>query len=315
MRKEWVKYICDPIDKTDLEIHSISKMVKGGIDSGILKSKSGNFYKIKNGVPILLTKNTQSVESVNSFGYEWNEFDFDYGKEGWLRDIVAPALGGTDYFKDKIIVDCGAGSGRQSFWMAQSGAKFIFCLELSSAARTIIKKVTKPYKDKIFVIQADISHLPINTKNVNINLVYCINVIQHTQNVENTVIELSKLLARKSTLLFNIYMIRGRKSLLKILDLLRYLTKRIPYRLLKYCCFLLTCLFYPLSYLPVVREVVGKVVPISHSFKETWLCFYDLLGSHEYQKFYSQKEVRDILKKAKLRVMKRAKYAFLLKKK
>lgn len=314
MKKEWVKYVCDPVDKTDLNIYSISKRDNDEIISGLLKSKSGNFYKIKNGVPILLTKSTQTVESVDSFEYEWNEFDFDYGKKGWLEDIVAPTLGTTDYFKDKIVVDCGAGSGRQSYWMAQSGAKFVFCLELSRAAQAIIRKVAKPYNDKIFIIQADISHLPINTKNVNINLVYCINVVQHTQNVENTVIELSKLLTRKSTLLFNIYMIRDRKSLLKILNLLRYLTKRIPYRLLKYCCFLLTCLFYPLSYLPVVREVIRKVVPISRSFKETWLCFYDLLGSHEYQKFYSQKEVRGILKKAKFRVMKRTKYAFLLKK-
>ena len=78
MKREWVEYLCDPIDKSDFKINSISKKSGDDIISGVLKSKSGNFYKIKDGVPILLTKETQSVESVESFEYEWEEFDFDY---------------------------------------------------------------------------------------------------------------------------------------------------------------------------------------------------------------------------------------------
>jgi 2-polyprenyl-3-methyl-5-hydroxy-6-metoxy-1,4-benzoquinol methylase len=302
MKKAWVKYLCDPVDKTELTVCSVSKIVKGDIVSGRLKSKSGNFYKIENGVPILLTKKTQKVSSVESFDYEWNEFDFDYGRKGWLEDIVIPLIGNKNYFKNKIIVDAGAGSGRQSYWMAQSGAKFIFCLELSNAARTIIKKVTKKYKNKIFIIQADISYLPINLKKINIDLVYCVNVIQHTKSPGRTLRELSKLMRRKSEMMFNIYLTKGRNITLKVVNLTRGFTKLIPKEVLKYLS-----LFIALAMYPFYR--------LGHNFKEMWTDIYDLLGSHRYQKFYTKKELSKIVNESRLKIIKRSKYGFLLKRK
>lgn len=123
--------------------------------------------------------------------------------------MVRPSIGGLKYFKNKVIVDCGAGSGRQSLWMARAGARFVFSLELSGAAQTIIKKVTERYQDKIFVIQGDLAHLPINKKFVGVDLIYCVNVIQHTQNPQKTLSELSLFLRPGSEFLFNIYLKRG----------------------------------------------------------------------------------------------------------
>src|SRR5579859_1815599 len=129
MKKAWVKYLCDPIDGSAMKLVSVSKVENGYIVNGVLKSKSNHTYNIKNGVPILLNKKTQEKSSVDSFAYEWNEFDFDYGKKGWLQGVVKPALGSTKYFKGKVIADCGSGSGRQSLWMAKAGAKFVFSFE------------------------------------------------------------------------------------------------------------------------------------------------------------------------------------------
>jgi len=185
MKIQWVEYICDPLDKSKLDFCKITKKHGDDVVSGVLKSKSGNYYKIKNGVPILLTKSSQAISTVVSFAYEWNEFDFDYGKKGWLSDIVKPTVESLEYFKDKIIVDCGAGSGRQSLWMVQAGAKFVFALELSDASRMITKKVADITNHKIFVIQCDISNPPIDTKNIKIGLIYCINVIQHTKDARS----------------------------------------------------------------------------------------------------------------------------------
>lgn len=315
MKKRWLKYICDPIDKSNLEIHSVLKKRGDGIITGFLKSKTGNLYKIKNGVPVLLTKTTQSIESVASFGYEWNEFDFDFGKEGWLKDVITPIGRKTNFFRDKVIVDCGAGSGRQSRWMMEMNAKFVFCVELSNAAHKIIKRVTRPYRDNVFVIQADISHLPINPRNINIDMVYCVNVVQHTKNVQKTTIELSKLLRKNSTLLYNIYLAKNRKLRLKLLGLVRSFTKLVPYKLLKHFSFLVAFIFYPLSFLPIVRNFVKSFVPLGHDFKETWLCIYDLLGPHEYQRFYTDSELKNILDKSGLKIVNKTEYALLLKKK
>lgn len=301
MRQEWIKYLCDPIDKTSLRITKIFEKKGQNILFGTLKSKSGNIYRIKEGVPILLNRHTQSVRTVDSFAYEWKEFDFDYGKKGWLQDIVKPIVGSTKYFKNKTIVDCGSGSGRQSLWMAQAGAKFVFSIELSDSARSMVKKIAKRFKDKIFVIQADITHLPINRKSVAIDLAYCINVIQHTKSPRRATLEISKLLSRSSDFIFNIYLRRGNLYLLDSIQFFRKMLAFFPNTIIKF-----------ISLIVAIFTCFLKAK--GHSFKEFWLDIYDLLGSHSYQKFYSEEYLSKILAESKLKIIKRSYYAMILKK-
>ena len=301
MRKEWVRYLCDPIDKTNLKIDKIFKINGSNILFGTLRSESGNIYSIKEGVPILLNRHTQPVRTVDSFAYEWEQFDFDYGKKGWQEDVVRPSVGGLKYFKNKVIVDCGAGSGQQSLWMAQAGAKFVFSLELSNAAQTIIKKVTERYQDKIFVIQGDLAHLPINKKFVGVDLIYCVNVIQHTENPQKTLSELSLLLRPESEFLFNIYLKRKNLCLINLVQLLKKIMKEFPNSLIKLISLMIAITTYPLKL-------------TKHSFRESWLDVYDLLGSHSYQEFYSEKDVAKMLTKSRLKIVKRSHYAMILKK-
>lgn len=312
MNKKWIKYLCDPTDKSELRIYSINNAEGDNIISGRLKSNSGNFYKIKNGVPILLTSKTQRISSVRSFAYEWNKFDFDYAKKGWFKDLIRPIVGRLDYFKNKTIVDCGAGSGRQSLWMAESGAKFVFALELSDSAYDIKQRVRKSLEQKIFVIQCDISHIPINIKNVKIDLVYCVNVIQHTKFPQATLVELSRLLNKNSSLIFNIYLEKGRKLFLRSLDLARKVTKYLPFVVLKNMSFLIAVVCFVCSLSPIGGKWFRKSLPIDHGFRETWLSIYDILGSHEYQKFYTEHELGDMLRKSRLQITKRSEYALLL---
>ena len=104
MRGKWIKYLCDPIDKTNLCIDKIVDKKGDDILFGTLKSKSGNIYKIENGVPILLNSRTQPVRTVDSFAYEWEQFDFDCGEKGWLEDVVRPSVGGLKYLLSKPIL-------------------------------------------------------------------------------------------------------------------------------------------------------------------------------------------------------------------
>lgn len=313
MKQEWIKYICDPVDKTSLNIDKIFEKKGQYIIFGTLKSKSGNIYNIREGIPILLNRHTQSVRTVESFAYEWKTFDFDYGKKSWLQDVVRPVLGSIKYFKSKTIIDCGAGSGRQTLWMAQAGAKFVFSIELSDSAMTMVKEVTNKFRDKVFVIQADIEHLPINRKSIEVDLAYCVNVIQHTKNPKKTTLEISKLLNQDSGFIFNIYLEKGRKNFLTILNFIRNITKFIPHSILRYISYFIAYFCYIFSFLPFIGSWFKKSLPTRYGFKETWLSVYDILGSHEYQKFYTENELGLILKKANLKIIKRSKYAMLLK--
>lgn len=299
MLKKWVKYLCDPVDKSSLKMAKIIEKKGNDVVAGTLKSKSGRVYQIKDGVPILLNRYTQSIKSVDSFAYEWENFDFDYGKKGWLKDIVKPVLGSTKYFKNKTVIDCGSGSGRQSLWIAEAGAKFVFSVELSDSARSMVKKITKKYEDKVFVIQADIAHLPIKKKAAEIDVAYCVNVIQHTKNPMKTTREISNLLGEKSKLIYNIYLRRGNTFLIDLVQLLKKTLRKLPKSLINYISFIFAIGFYMFK-------------SNKHSFKELWLDIYDLLGTHLYQKFYTEKELQNILRYSGLRTKKRSKYALVL---
>ncbi|QQG42247.1 MAG: class I SAM-dependent methyltransferase [Candidatus Woesebacteria bacterium] len=314
MLKKWTKYLCDPVDKSPLKIVKIIEKKGNDVIAGTLKSKSGRIYQIKDGIPILLNRYTQSVKSVASFAYEWDEFDFDYGKKSWLTDIVKPTLGSTKFFKNKTIIDCGSGSGRQSLWMSQAGAKLIFSLELSNASRTTTKRVAEMSNGKVFVIQCDISNPPVNVRTVKVDLIYCVNVIQHTKNVNRAVMSISKLMNKSTDFIFNIYLVNGREKFLKFLGIVRIVTKLIPHALLKYLSFVLAVFSFLLSNVPPMGNWLKKSLPLKHGFKETWLDIYDILGSHEYQKFYSEKELLEILDYSKLDIKKRSRYAMMLNK-
>lgn len=299
MLKKWIKYLCDPVDKSSLKIGKITEKKGNDVIVGTLKSKSGRIYQIKDGVPILLNRYTQSIKSVDSFAYEWESFDFDYGKKGWLKDIVEPTLGSIKYFKNKTVIDCGAGSGRQSLWMAEAGAKFVFSVELSDSARSMVKKVIDKYRDRVFVIQADIAHLPIKKKTAEINVAYCVNVIQHTKNSMKATREISNLLGEKSEFVFNIYLRRGNMYLIDLVQLLKKTLRKLPKSLINYISLVFAIGFYPFK---------SKNL----SFKELWLEIYDLLGTHSYQKFYTEEYLAGMLKNLKLNIVKRSYYVMLL---
>ena len=209
-------------------------------------------------------------------------------------------MGSTKYFKNKTIVDCGAGSGWQSLWMAQAGAKFIFSIELSDSAMTMVKKITEWYRDKIFVIQADLAFLPVNPLKTKVDLVYCVNVIQHTKNPQKTLSKLSSLLRPESEFLFNIYLKRGKFYLINSVQFFKKIVKVFPKFLIRLISLVIAIIAYPVK--------LKK-----HGFREFWLDVYDLLGPHSYQKFYSEEYVTKMLAKSKLKITKRSHYAMLLK--
>lgn len=301
MIKRWIKYLCDPVDKSSLEIDKITKRNGNDVIFGTLRSKSGRTYKIKNGVPVLLNRYTQPTKSVDSFAYEWESFDYDYGKKSWIRDIVKPVLGSVEYFRNKIVIDCGAGSGRQSLWIAEAGAKFVFSIELSNSSMTMVREVTKKYKDRVFVIQADIAHLPIKKKTADVDVAYCVNVIQHTKSPLKTISEISKLLNKKSEIVFNIYLERQNSYLIGLVQFFKRLVSKLPKPLINLISMILAVGLYPIK---------SK----NHDFKGLWLEIYDLLGTHWYQKFYTEEYLAGILKKLKLKISKESYYAMILSK-
>ena len=308
MKLAWTDLLCDPIDGTKLKL--VNPLIKKGyIVSGNLVGRSGSVYRIKKGIPILLPPSAQSTSSVESFAFEWDEWGYLFAKKNWLKNNIRPLLGTESEFKGKTIVDAGAGSGAQSRWMAESGAKLVISLELSNTIFNRHKETVKGFEDVIFPIQCDVAYLPITVKP---DILYCINVLQHTKDPKKTFNNLSRLMHEKSIFLFNVYNKEGVLGS-NIFKVLRRVTRRLPFRIWRSFSFLVAFGIFALDkLLPWVIKSKYRDVHYSDDFKELWLQIYDAFGAHSYQFTLSQKEQLDLIRKAQLRIKVRDSLGYLL---
>ena len=73
----------------------------GNIEPGVLLSSTGRRYPIIMGIPRFV--DYVPIKSEESFGDEWNYFNFTKFKVNW----IAYTFGSTDSFKGKLIVNVG----------------------------------------------------------------------------------------------------------------------------------------------------------------------------------------------------------------
>lgn len=308
MRVEWISLLRDPIDKSKLKL--IDPVFKNGrLLSGKLLSSSGRVYRIKEGIPILLSRETQSLNSVKSFAFEWDEWGYLFAKKNWLKNNIDPLLGNASKFKNKIIIDAGAGSGAQSRWMAEAGARMVISLELSDTIFSRHKKTIKGFESVIFPIQCDISYLPIVLKP---DILYCVNVLQHTKDPKKTFRNLISLMNKKTLFMFNVYNEEGFLGSYTV-KILRQIIKLLPFRIWRGLAYIIASGILLLDKtVPWIIKLGYGNVHFSKDLKELWLQIYDAFGSHHYQYTLSQKEQINLFKEAKLKVKARSNFGYLL---
>jgi len=203
-------YLREPVTKTSLTLIDEVIDEKGNIVSGALRSPSGRRYPIIDGVPRFV-ESTELREAVQSFGDEWNHFNFTDQKVQWLSHIVKNTFGSTEIFQDNVIVDCGGGSGAQSKWFAEYGAKHVIMLELSHTVDGIARQNLAGLSN-VDIVQCSIDAPPLASHGID-GIVYCCNVIQHTPSVENTARALFDLVAPGGEFVFNCYPLNDRTPL------------------------------------------------------------------------------------------------------
>lgn len=303
--------LCDPDSYAPLclEIH---KQDGDNIIEGRLIAPSGKSFPIRNGIPRFVEE--EILASVTSFGDQWNHFNFTAHKRHWLEHMVANTFRSTDAFADRLIVDAGGGSGAQSRWMLESGARHVILLELSHSVDDVVaRNFGASFTDRLDVIQCSIDAPPFRPNSID-GLVICHNVIQHTPSVMRTATALFAIVAPGGEFVFNCYR-RGNLNVLSFIR--RYLTygpmrallRRMPFSIiLAYSRFmgalrLVPALGWTLNKLRL--SITGKVPYIAG---ETWLArmqrvyhltalnTFDTFGSHGYQHYLSLGEQSAIIK-------------------
>src|SRR5712691_1374457 len=304
MHTRLLSYLCYPIDSSPLCLSIGSKIENDRVETGDLVSEVGRTYPIINGVPRILVDEALRA-SVQSFGDEWNYFNYDRFKANWLKHIANGAFGSPSYFKDKVIVDCAAGSGMHTKWMSEYGAKHVIALELSNSVDGIMRENLRGL-DNIDVIQCSIDAPPIRTGSIN-GLVICNAAIQHTPSVERTADALWRLVGPSGELSFSCYL----KYPNDLIWMARWLLVYRPLRAILSRCSFTTIMAYAktmarLRMVPVLGPFLEKAnfmvrgeVPPGDRYEERLyetavLNTFDWFGSHQYQHQLSAQEIADI---------------------
>ena len=69
---------------------------------------------------------------------------------------------------------------------------------------------------------------------------------------------------------------------------------------------------YALAKIPFLKRPVQFFVPISHSFRETWLDTYDAFGPHWYQKNMTKDDQLRMIREEQLSVERATQFAYVL---
>ena len=301
----------DPASGGNLVLLNEKYDENGNIIEGILKAESGKTYQIINGIPRFL--NFTPVNTVSSFGEQWNYFNFVHLKEQWLNHTVKNTWRDTSVFKDKIIIDAGGGSGAQGKWFLEYGAKHVIILDLSQSLDDVaIRNLKNADPSKYDLIQCTIDNPPIKDNSTN-GLIYCHNVIQHTPSVEKTLNALYKVLSSGGELAFNCYPLNDKglfrwirfhlfyKNIRRFLKRLSF-KKRLNYARIVAC----------LRLIPIIGTVLEKsnfvlqgdvpkisgetyVENLKRRYKAALLNTFDYYGAHSFQWHLRNKEVKNLL--------------------
>jgi uncharacterized protein YbaR (Trm112 family)/ubiquinone/menaquinone biosynthesis C-methylase UbiE len=322
--KDWaLKFLACPRCKGDLLVDK-KKYIDDEVYEGFLICNCGSVYSIKNSIPRFINDssnnplNIQKKESVDSFAFEWNVLNFDRFYKNWIEHIVKRNFIKPSFFGNKIILDCGAGSGMQSRWMLELGAKYVISLELSDAVDGIVSKNLQGFSNSQ-IVQCDLGNPPIKSNVV--DLIYCINVIQHTEDPAKTTSVLYQLLGKNSELYINYY-----RYPIKFINRIKlgygefarkHIIKKLSHeqllRLIKWISLIV--------YIPILDKFgafflnYGEFTSKSkkHRYQQAVLNTYDILGSHHYQRHYKNYELIQLFKDAEIDTINIKNFSYVMK--
>jgi len=302
-------WLADPASGDSLSLEHPEYDGGGRVLSGTLVSASGARYPIRLGIPRFVDA-PDLTSTVESFGDQWNYFNFVDFRAQWVELTVRHTFGSLEVFRDKVIVDAGAGSGAQTLWMLEAGAKRVIVLELSHSVEGVVRRNLEASGYTNWdIVQCSIDAPPIREQSI--DLVMCHNVIQHTPSVEKTAHALFRLVRPGGEFVFNCYQ-KNDQGLLRwirlhcIFEPLRAVLSRCPFQVnLAYATVLAALRLVPgLGALleksgfcsrGVVLGAGGAPSTWRQRFAATRLNTFDAFGSHAYQHLKTDDEIRRLL--------------------
>lgn len=223
---------------------------------------------------------SQEAGSVASFGWQWTQAHVYETMRECYRKLFLSRGVWYDYYDDKVVADVGSGSGRFTYALARlTKARRIISVELSQEA--IEKQKTYITDPRVEFIRGDVAQVKYKA-----DIIYAAGFIQHTASPKDTLRNLIDNLNDRGEILISFYM---RTPTTLALEPLRFILKRLPVRVLWFVSYFLG----PLFFLRRANRTLG--------LRNAQHTAYDWFGSHKYQYYFTDAQVREYLRACGIR--------------
>jgi len=232
----------------------------------------------------------RNYQYVKSFSLEWSwhqktQLDsvnhIKSSKEAFQKRIDMPLSG----LRGKLVLDAGCGMGRYMEVMADHGAEVIG-VDLSFSVDSAFNNIGK--RENVHLLQGDLFQLPF--KEEQFDFIYSYGVLHHTPSAEKAFYRLPPLLKKGGKVSIFVYSSYN-KPIVYSSSFWRAITRKLPKRLLYYCCSISIPLYY-LYKIPVIGHLLKGIFVISmeKNWHWRWLDTFDWY-SPQYQSKHTHAEV------------------------
>jgi len=258
---ELIALLCCPRCQGGLDFLTESEIHEDGhVEAGQLSCREcQKTYPIIDGVPRFVPASlAHNVnDTVEGFGFQWNRAK-SLVRDGHLSspevflEYIEPIA--PEYFKDKVVLDAGCGTGRFVQHAVDFGGRLVVGVDLSSSVDVALEN-TRHLKN-VLIVQADIFQLPLREA---FNYVFSLGVLHHTHDPKHSFAKLVVTLVPDGAISAWVYGREGNGWIIAFVNPLRYVTSRLPRHLLVALSFVLGLPLYVLSRLVGVlpKHVTG----------------------------------------------------------
>jgi len=215
MKPSLVKYLVCPNCRANLDLRVIREK-KDEVWAGILICKNRHKFKIKRGIPRLITdKSSGFIKTEKAFSSKWKRYYKDFQAKNWYdftEKWFLERFGWKNvslfnrFLKTRqFILDAGTGVGNSAKRFSASTSTLVFAVDASDSIEFAYEKYGNI--SNVHFIQADLLQLPFKRKFF--DFVCADQVIHHTKNTKLAFKSLVKHLSFKGIISIYVYKLKG----------------------------------------------------------------------------------------------------------